>query len=230
MAALGSLTVSLVKYAVHRTTNQFVRRVSELLRAEGIHGQDDAGRVHHEVHDRVVLKNCLPLLLALTERLFRPLALGDVPPDASVADEVPRLIEHRQPRDGHVPLAAIGRRPRELEITERQMGVERLPMLAPGFFVRFQVGHFPARLADLRARSRRVAETFGELLPDKAMLRVALPIDVEGELHESAKAFFAVAKRRLGLLACAHVPHMHDDGLHTRFREQVNDHIVNPAR
>lgn len=47
-------------------------------------------------------------------------------------------------------------------------------MNAPGFFVRLQVGHFPAGLADLGARRRRVAETLGEFLPDEAMLRVGL--------------------------------------------------------
>src|SRR6267378_3309482 len=51
---------------------------------------------------------------------FGPLTFGDVPPDAAVADEAPRLVKHRQPRDGHVTLAAVGGRPRELKITEWQ--------------------------------------------------------------------------------------------------------------
>ena len=74
-----------------------------------------------------------------------------------------------------------------LEITERQVGIERLPVLAPGLRVRLQVGHFPARLTDLGARRRRVSNAFGELLANEPMLCVALPVHVEGELHERAK-------------------------------------------
>ena len=73
---LGGLSVSLVKQDLHGTADQFLGRVAELLGTKGIYGDDGAGRIHHEVHGRVVLKDRLPLLLALTERLFRPLALG----------------------------------------------------------------------------------------------------------------------------------------------------------
>ena len=112
---------------------------------------------------------------AASERLFRPLSLGDVPPDAAVADKTSRLVKYRQPRDGHISLAAVGRRPRELEISERQVGIEGLAVLAPGLSVRLEVGHLPAGLADFGARRRRVSQPFGKLLADKAMLRVASP-------------------------------------------------------
>ena len=75
------------------------------------------------------------------------------------------------------------------------MRLECLAMNAPGFFVRLQVGHLPACLAQLGISGRPVAETFGELLPDEAMLRIRLPVDLEGELHERAKAFLALAER-----------------------------------
>src|SRR6476469_2972210 len=132
------------------------------------------------------------LHLDVPQRLFCPLALGDVPRDASVADEAPRLIKHRQARDRYVALAAVGGRSRELEVTERQVGIEGLPVLAPSLGVRLQVGHFPPRLADFRARRRRVRKAFGELLTDKAMLRIGFPVHVEGELYERAKALLAL--------------------------------------
>ena len=93
---------------------------------------------------------------AASECLFCPLSLGDVPPHASVADKASRLVKDRQPRDRHIALAAVGRRPRELEVPERQVGIEGLAMLAPGLSVRLEVRQFPASLADFGARRRRV--------------------------------------------------------------------------
>ena len=94
---------------------------------------------------------------AASERLFCPLSLGDVPPHAAVADETSRLVKYRQPRDGHIALATVGRRSRELKISEWQVGIEGLAVLAPGLGVRLEVRHFPASLADLGARRRRVS-------------------------------------------------------------------------
>src|SRR6266478_5460520 len=98
------------------------------------------------------------LHLHVPQRLFCPLALGDVPRDASVAAEAPRLIKHRQARNRYVALASVGGGSRELKVTERQVGLEGLPVLAPGLRVRLQVGHFPPCLADFRARRRRVCK------------------------------------------------------------------------
>src|SRR6476469_9468899 len=145
------------------------------------------------------------LHLHVPQRLFCPLALGDVPRDASVADEAPRLIKHRQARNRYVALAAVGGGSRELKVTERQVGLEGLPMLAPGLRVRLQVGYFPPRLADFRARRRRVCKAFGKLLTGEAMLRIGFPVHVEGELYERAKALLAVAQRLFGPLAVGHV-------------------------
>src|SRR5258708_12335855 len=94
------------------------------------------------------------LNLHVPQRLFCPLALGDVPRDASVADEPPRLIKHRQARNRYVALAAVGSGSRELKVTERQVGLEGFPVLAPGLRVRLQVGHFPPPLAHFTPRPR----------------------------------------------------------------------------
>ena len=80
--------------------------------------------------------------------LLRMLAIGDTPRDAAVTREAPALVKHGQSRDGHVALAAIAARHRELEIAERQVGVERLPVPAQGLRVRLQVGQCPGRLAN----------------------------------------------------------------------------------
>src|SRR5205085_1632462 len=106
---------------------------------------------------------------------LRAFAIGDVSADAAVTDEAPRLVKYRQPRDGDVALSTVGRRPRELEITERQVGIEGFAVLLPSFGIRLQMRHFPARLTDLGPWLRRVGNPFAKLLANKAMLRVALP-------------------------------------------------------
>jgi hypothetical protein len=102
-----------------------------------------------------------------------------VPPYAAVTDKAPHRAEHRQPGDRYIALTTVGRGPRELEIPERQVGIECFPVLAPSLFVRLQVRHLPARLADLRPGRRRIRQTFGEHLAREAMLRVTLPVHVE---------------------------------------------------
>ena len=126
------------------------------------------------------------------------LAVGDMAADAAVADEPPEFVEDRHPGNRHVALAPVGRRTRELEILEREMRVERGPVPAPSLFVGLEVRNFPSRLADLRAGRRRVSEPVPELLAGKTVLRIGLPVHVEGELHESAEALSARAKRVLG--------------------------------
>src|SRR5580704_4384726 len=96
-----------------------------------------------------------------------------------------------------VALATFRGGPNELEIAERQVRVKCLTVAPPGIFVWLQVGHLPASPAELGVSVRRIAETFGELLPDEAMLRIGLPVDLEGELHERAKALLALAQRLL---------------------------------
>jgi hypothetical protein len=126
------------------------------------------------------------------------LALSDVAADAPVAHEAPAFIEHRNPGNGNVARAAVGSWARELEIPEREMRVHCGAVPTPSVLVRLHIWDFPARLADLRAGRRRVGEAVGELLTGKAMLRVGLPVHVERELHESAEALVARAKRVLG--------------------------------
>ena len=129
--------------------------------------------------------------LALPQRLFGALTVRNVAPDPAIAHEASSLVKDGQPRHGHVALAAFGGRPRELEIAERQVRVKRLPVLAPAFFVRLQIGHLPARLADFR--DRMVSQRVSELLSDEAMLRVRFPVHLKGELHQGPKALLALA-------------------------------------
>ena len=82
-------------------------------------------------------------LLARAQLVLRPLAFGDVPSDPAIADEASSPVKYRQPRDRHVALAAIGRRSSELKISEWQVRIECLTVLAPALLVRLKVGHFP---------------------------------------------------------------------------------------
>src|SRR5947209_2217735 len=45
--------------------------------------------------------------LAASERLLGLFLLRDVPPDAAVTYKTCRLVEHRQPRDGHEAFTAV---------------------------------------------------------------------------------------------------------------------------
>src|SRR5262245_23849252 len=136
---------------------------------------------------------------AAPERLLCPPLLGDVAPYTAVPDKPSRSVEYRQPRDGHIALATVGRRSRKLEVSEWQMGIEGLAVLAPGLLVRLEVRHFPPSLADFGAGRWRVSQPFGKLLANEAMLRVALPVHVERELDEGAKALLAPAQLFLRL-------------------------------
>ena len=87
------------------------------------------------------------------------------------------------------------------------MGIERLAVLAPSLFVRLQIRYFPSRLTDFGSRRGRIGKTPGELLADEAMLRVALPVDVERELDERAKALLARSESFLAPLSLSNIAH-----------------------
>src|SRR4030088_3797952 len=144
----------------------------------------DRGRQLAHRRDAVGVRE---LHLHVPQRLFCPLALGDVPRAPSVADEAPRLIKHRQARNRYVALAAVGGGSRELKVTERQVSLEGLPVRKPSLRVRLQGGHYPPCLADFRARRRRVCKALGEILTDKAALGIGFPAYVEGELYQCVK-------------------------------------------
>ena len=80
-------------------------------------------------------------------------------------------------------------------------------MLAPSLGVRLEIRHFPASLADFGARPGRVRQPFGKFLAGEAMLRVALPVNVEGELNERTKARLAGAQLIFCSLALSDVTH-----------------------
>src|SRR5215468_6199323 len=129
---------------------------------------------------------------------FGALAVRDIAADTAVADEAPDLVEHWDARDGDIARAAVRGRAGKLEIPEREVGVERGPVLAPSLFVGLDVWDLPPRLAELRSRCVRVGQPFGEFLTREAMLGVALPVHVEGELHQRAEALLARTERPPG--------------------------------
>ena len=126
------------------------------------------------------------------------LALGDVAAHTPVAHEAPDFIERRDPGNGDVARAAVRSRPGEFEVPEWEVRVERGPVLAPGLFIGLDVRNLPAGLADLGSARRRVGQPFGKFLASEAMLGVAFPVHVEGELHERAEALLARAERLPG--------------------------------
>src|ERR1700757_425808 len=135
---------------------------------------------------------------AAPESLFGPLAGGNVASDAAIADKSSRFVEYRQPGDRDVSLAAVGRRPRNLEIAEGLVGIPGFTVLAPSLGVRFHERQFPRRLAD---RWPHESHAWAKLATREPMLRIGLPIHVEGELDESTKALLAFPQLLLGLLA-----------------------------
>ena len=122
------------------------------------------------------------------------LQFGDVAVDAPIADEAAEIIEYRDAGCRDVAHAARGRGMRDLEIPERQVRIERGPMLTPALFIGLEIGNFPSSLAELGAARRRIAHTFGKILASEAMLCVRLPISVEGELNQGAEALLARAQ------------------------------------
>jgi hypothetical protein len=82
----------------HRVPTQFADGVAELRGAKGVHRQHRAFRVDHEVHDGIMLKDLLPLLLALAEGLSRPL-FGPYPAlerGFHLTAGVPHQVKHAQ--------------------------------------------------------------------------------------------------------------------------------------
>src|SRR5208282_4781792 len=126
--------------------------------------------------------------------VFIALALADVAADTAVADESSGLVKRGHAGHRHVPLAPFRRRARKLEVAEREMGIERRAVLAPGFLVRLEIRNLPARLADLGTVRWSIDESIAKFLPSETMVLVALPIHVEGELDEHAKALLAHAQ------------------------------------
>ena len=57
----------------HGLPKQFADRIAELRGTKTVDRQDGAGRIDHEVHDRVVLEDLLPLRLTVAQRFCRTL-------------------------------------------------------------------------------------------------------------------------------------------------------------
>ena len=143
--------------------------------------------------------------VAIGERgdvLARERNLGDVATDAAVAEEgavggEPRLAAHREIAD-----AAVRPGTTELEIAEQRARPEHAAQLAPAGFARTGDGPGVARLVHhLR----------------EAVVRIGLPEEVRGHLHQAAESQLALALRFLRLLALEELADLAADdarGLH----------------
>lgn len=92
---------------------------------------------------------------------------------------------------GDVAHAIVGRRTRNLEITERQVRIERLPVLTPVLCTGLQIGHFPARLADL-GKGGSASVSANSWRTKRCCASVSQYTSKE-KLHQVAKAFLALA-------------------------------------
>ena len=71
------------------------------------------------------------------------------------------------------------------------MRIERLPVSAPILLARLELRQFPGRLTDIRSRRGRSGKALNEFFANETMLRVGLPVDIEGEMDERAKSLLA---------------------------------------
>ena len=113
------LPVFLKENLQHRCATQFADGIAELRGAKSVHRQHGAVRIDHEVHDRVMLEDLLPLRLTLAQG-FRRTLFG---PDAALERGlhlpagIPHQMHHDQcgekqgdeQRDGNQMVGDIGR-------------------------------------------------------------------------------------------------------------------------
>src|SRR6185312_16190675 len=116
-----------------------------------------------------LFEQCPKALLTLPNSEFSLLALGDVPPDAAITDKMSFFIKYRHSRDRHITLSTVRGWSCELEIPERQMGIERLPVSAPSLLIWLQMGHLPARFANFRSGCGRIGKALSKLLANETM-------------------------------------------------------------
>ena len=152
--------------------------------------------------------------IAVGERgdaLARERDLGDVAPDAAIAEEqalrvVARLAAHREVARGSVRQPA-----RDLEVAERQPALKRCPVRLPAGLVGAHRSELPRRLAKLSIADRRgVARAVHHAR--EPVLGVAFPEKVARELREAAKARLALAQRFLGVLPLQELAEQAADG------------------
>src|SRR2546422_2867984 len=136
------------------------------------------------------------------DALARQRDLGDVAPDAAVAEEGALRGKARLAADREVADAAVRPGAPELEIAERRSRLEHATQLAPAGLARAGDG------IDVVRPVHHLRE---------AVLRVGLPEEVRGHLHQAAEAQLALALRFLRLLALEELADLAADdarGLH----------------
>src|SRR5439155_16591229 len=99
-----------------------------------------------------------------------------------------------------VARAAVGQSARHLEVAEGQPALERRLVRLPAGMVGTHRRNFPRRLADQRIADRRRRRARAVHQAREAVLRVAFPEEVAGELRQAPEARLAQAQRFFGVL------------------------------
>ena len=151
----------------------------------------------------------LQALLGGEEMRFRAALLGDVAPDAPVAEKSPVGAAPRLSRDDvHLAGAAlVGTR--DLEIEERQLLLQALEMRLERAPVDFYARNLPEALAEGRGMAKERRHGAAPREPGNAMFGVGLPEPVGRELGEAFQPL--LVRTRAGELALAPArSHRHD--------------------
>ena len=127
--------------------HHLVRRIAEHVLGPRTEGLDDARLVDGDDADDHAVDDRPHALLALAQRLFRPLAGGDVGADAAVAPEHSIGVEDGRAAGPEMERPAIGRIELVPEIPERPVCLEVGQMIAPYFVANISLPHLGAGLA-----------------------------------------------------------------------------------
>ena len=131
----------------------------------------------------------------------------DVPPDAPIAQEATGLRRRpgtRTTDTWRVPPSAVGRASSKSRNGRCAASVARCRRQASSSGSRYGTSQRVLPISEPGAGT--LTQGRGEILPREAMLGVGLPVHVEGQLHQRAKALLARLQRLLQALALAEVP------------------------
>ena len=131
---------------------------------------------------------------------FNRFAIADVATDSAVAPEAAGFVEGRDAARAQ-PGIALGPAAQILDIAERNMRLEDLPMGLDHLRIDARCHEFATGLAvvPLGRNPDQLLDVRGE--PSEPVLRIRLPEPVRGGHREIAKALFAQAQGLLGVAA-----------------------------
>src|SRR5262249_946103 len=133
------------------------------------------------------------------QRLFGPLALGDVPGNSAVAGKPALSIKHGLAADGHVAKRTVVASDRVDEVMERLAAFQGGHVLAPMFRLRRDIGgDIPAALPDQYVPIRAKAGLLREI--GEGMVRTGGPEPVRRRLGIVAEPLFALPEITIGAL------------------------------